>query len=255
MADSAPRNRLSPDTPAMMVSENRIRVKNSGGPKLSAKDASHPAKTISARFDIKSAVQEAQSAMPSARPASPGHWVAIKNGGRRRRRAGCLDQDRGNTPAENPALVDAQQQQNPGDRLHGEGKRQGQGHRHGGRHPRDGPADHTDHHPPGQRQKRLDIGDQRKPRHKTVDKAHGSLTTSPCGIATPATCAKKAYRTKGMITAQITAAKGWRVLTRNAVIAKHNIEVQTMPKRGSRYIVATMITAIPSRRSHAPIPS
>src|SRR6056297_4019588 len=71
MADSAPRNKLSPDTPAMMVSENRIRVKNSGGPKLSAKDASHPAKTISARFDIKSAVQEAQSAMPSARPASP----------------------------------------------------------------------------------------------------------------------------------------------------------------------------------------
>jgi len=28
----------------MMVSANRIRVKNSGGPKLSAKEASHPAK-------------------------------------------------------------------------------------------------------------------------------------------------------------------------------------------------------------------
>jgi hypothetical protein len=53
----------------MMVSENRIRVKNSGGPKLKAKEASHPAKTISARFEIKSAVHDAQSPMPSTRPA------------------------------------------------------------------------------------------------------------------------------------------------------------------------------------------
>src|SRR6056297_2005478 len=70
-AESAPRSRLSPETPAMMVRENRISAKNSGGPKLSAKDARKPAKKMSARFETKSAVQDAQSAMPSARPASP----------------------------------------------------------------------------------------------------------------------------------------------------------------------------------------
>ena len=55
----------------MIVREKRIRVKNSGGPKDKAKDASQPANRISDRFDIRSAVHDAQSAMPRARPASP----------------------------------------------------------------------------------------------------------------------------------------------------------------------------------------
>jgi len=54
-----PLSRLSPDTPAMIVSEKRISVKNSGGPKFSAKEARMPANMISAMFEIRSAVQEA----------------------------------------------------------------------------------------------------------------------------------------------------------------------------------------------------
>ena len=55
----------------MMVSENTIRVKNSGGPNLSANPASTPASRIRDRLEMKSAKQEAYSAMSRALRASP----------------------------------------------------------------------------------------------------------------------------------------------------------------------------------------
>ena len=73
--DPNPFNRSSPDTPAIMVRENTISVKNSGGPKRNAKLARIPAKKISDRFEMKSAVQEEYSAISSARRASP-FWAS-----------------------------------------------------------------------------------------------------------------------------------------------------------------------------------
>ena len=58
-ADTTPLTRFSPETPAMMVSENTIRVKNSGGPNLSANPASSPASRMSDRLETKSAKHEA----------------------------------------------------------------------------------------------------------------------------------------------------------------------------------------------------
>ena len=43
-----------------------------------------------------------------------------------------------------------------------------------------------------QHEERFEISDQRKAGGKAVHQAHGSLTKLPCGIATPATCAKNA---------------------------------------------------------------
>ena len=70
-ADTMPLTRFLPETPAMMVSENTMSVKNSGGPNLSANPANSPASRISDRFETKSAKQEAYRAMSRAFRASP----------------------------------------------------------------------------------------------------------------------------------------------------------------------------------------
>ena len=62
---------------------------------------------------------------------------------------------------------------------------------HGRRHARDRPADHAYCDAERQGKKAVDIANERNARHQTVKKAHGSLTKLPCGIAMPATCAKK----------------------------------------------------------------
>ena len=52
--------------------------------------------------------------------------------------------------------------------------------------------DDADDDPDEERQERLDVPDEREAGQDAVGEAHGSLTNSPCGIATPATWAKKA---------------------------------------------------------------
>ncbi len=58
-AEIKPASSERPETPAMMVSENVISAKNSGAPKASATLARSPAKKMSARLEMKSAMQEA----------------------------------------------------------------------------------------------------------------------------------------------------------------------------------------------------
>ncbi len=56
--ESKPNGKDLPATAATIVSENKMRVKNSGGPNRSARVARYPVKPISARFDMKSAKQD-----------------------------------------------------------------------------------------------------------------------------------------------------------------------------------------------------
>ena len=71
IAEPNPFRSWSPDTPAIMVKENKISVYTSGEPKARAKLANIPANKIRDIFEKKSAMHEEYKAMSNALLASP----------------------------------------------------------------------------------------------------------------------------------------------------------------------------------------